>query len=127
MEHKNCCSTTCDKQRVANEFEKLKQERDEAMAYSERLRDAFVNLRSQFEECFDEPDFYLRRPEWARADEKPPAALAVLKAEWQADGVLKFAGHAMVKYRYDFCDWAKLFANELRQRAQEAGDEMPLL
>lgn len=33
-----------------------------------------------------------------------------------------FAGYAMVKHRYDFCDWADSFADEIRQRAQEAGN-----
>lgn len=131
-EHEMCCGTVADKAKLCAEIEQrdlriknLERERNELTArvtwllcllecavYGERIivGDDIVSvidaeLADEIEEALDEP---------------PAAALYSLRAQWQADGVLKFADHAMDKYRYDFCDWAELFSNELLKRTQDA-------
>ena len=100
-------------------YEELERERNELAAQVDSLRSAILNA-IQFI-----PGGNVKANLRDAYDETPPAALAALKVQCQADGVLKFAGHAMVKYRYDFCDWAKLFANELRQHTQEPNNANP--
>ena len=84
MEHEMCCGTTCDKQQVAAEVEKLKQERDEAMAYAERFKsvvEAVANIGVDF--GYGAYEIQADIIDFARVilSEQPPAALAALKAE----------------------------------------------
>lgn len=44
-------------------------------------------------------------------DKTPKQCLAEIKAE----AVLKFAGTVLVKYRYDITEWAKEYADKIRQ------------
>lgn len=114
-----------------DELEYIMRRFDELAVQVGRLRAEFPlfddNGLSEQEHCCEFTLLQERKRLHALLPETSPTALAALKTQWQADGVLKFAGHAMVKYRYNFCDWAKLFANELRQRAQEARDEQDAL
>lgn len=72
MEYETCCGTTCDKQKMSAEFEKLTRERDEALAYAQRVRMASGEFIADCEEVYGE---------------QPPAAVAAIKAQWQAEAI----------------------------------------
>lgn len=124
-------------------YEELEQERNELASRVERLRYATarlssfivfdrVDLRQEAEEQFAELQNILA--------ETPPAALAALKAQWQAEALPKIADHiTSEEFENQFIeefgndeqpgyyggrdDAIWLAAKFIRQRAQEAGDE----
>ena len=88
-------------------------ERDEALAYSERLLCAWEAVKST---DWDEPMNEI-------INEQPPAALAALKAEWQADVVdlaidqLNKAGYTLTQPQSHAIELLRSLADSIRQQA----------
>eukprot|EP00919_Chromeraceae_sp_WS-2016_P034453 GHVR01081565.1.p1 GENE.GHVR01081565.1~~GHVR01081565.1.p1 ORF type:complete len:135 (-),score=34.52 GHVR01081565.1:100-504(-) len=131
-EHTLCCGTVADKSKLCAEIDQrdsvirakqrrigeLLQERDEALAYAERLRDEITaimidsfgvsgyHLNGDVAECgeFSELETII--------SETPPEALSALKAQWQAEAV-ENAIRELPYCGYDGQAWA----SELEQYA----------
>lgn len=145
-EHEMCCGTTCDKQAVAEEFERLAErnrtleallklailERDEALAYAERLQPVIKNAARLMRSTGNMSGWHEKADKAeSMLSEQPSTALAVLKAQWQVeqygdgkpaqkafwDGFERGAINGAANIRQH---WNEYCANI--QRAQEAGD-----
>lgn len=145
-EANNCCGTTCDKAALLKETEgresiiraqqqrisDLLREREEALAYGERLRGA-IKYSSDYL-CDNKLNSICSGSKAhmeliSALSGQPPAALAALKAEWQADNA------DFVRLALELCDAVEnndnlptvkfalrcgRLVNSIRQRAQEA-------
>ena len=108
-------------------FDEIKQERDEALAYAERVRNSLHEAWTGL--CVVRPSVYpgdlkgLQVRVSSALSEQQPAALAALKDQWQSEALYQCVKSCKLKV-FDgpdmYSDAVLSFAKDLHQCAQEA-------